>query len=689
MAPLFRGVGGVVARLTARVRERWPRTSPSWHTGALLRLPVEAAFLLGGVALIFAGRLPAIVLPIRLNPDEAQLGANALRVLRYGSGWGSLDGFSSGPLNSLALTWPILFGKGVSLVSVRLTAWMAVSLVFVFSYLTIRRMSGRFNGILFSLPLAVFFAFNENNEFQHYSSELVSAVLLTASMFLVPLAPESCRALLWRSVACGLLLGAVPFAKLQAVPMALVIGAFIAGSLLVSRCENRLRAIALLAAGPGLWSACYLLPLLLEGQLPAFYLSYIRWASLYVTTRLSLFDLHRMIDADGLLCSVVYLVVGLSIAAALLGTSVLSRRGAGLAVAVCLASVFAVVRPGNLFGHYLMLFLPFAVICGGVVSRLTRPWKKVAFLAVYVGMAFLGRGDLEGSISRRLSGTHPFATSLEYPLEMRSSRLFSWIADSKSELFVWGWMPQWYLATGLCPATRETTTCAELSESPLREYYRGRLLEDLRSASPDVIVDGVKPDSYEYRDSASQGIGSFVDLRRFVEAQYAMVTDYGKKPACPDIYLRRDVVADRIGRIVVPTRVTASATLDGPDGEFTAANLFDSSVTEDSCIDYWLLPERRAGLVDVTLGRLEPVARVLVLNTHNGGYAFDRAADLTRVDLLVGGEVVASRETRLRRYPDWTEFEFGGAARADALRVTVASFWGKGAGLNEIKIFRR
>jgi len=90
--------------------------------------------------------------------------------------------------------------------------------------------------------------------------------------------------------------------------------------------------------------------------------------------------------------------------------------------------------------------------------------------------------------------------------------------------------------------------------------------------------------------------------------------------------LRRDVFADRIGRIVVPARVTASATLDGPDGEFTAANLFDSSVTEDSCIDYWLLPERRAGFVDVTLPGLEPIAKVLILNTQNGGSAYPFAS---------------------------------------------------------------
>ena len=91
----------------------------------------------------------------------------------------------------------------------------------------------------------------------------------------------------------------------------------------------------------------------------------------------------------------------------------------------------------------------------------------------------------------------------------------------------------------------------------------------------------------------------------------------------------------------------------------------------------------------MTLPEPEPIARVLVLNTQNGVYLLDRAADLTRVDLLVRGESVAWRATSLRSYPDWTEFEFGGAVRADALRVSIVSFRGKGGGLNEIKILRR
>jgi hypothetical protein len=271
---------------------------------------------------------------------------------------------------------------------------------------------------------------------------------------------------------------------------------------------------------------------------------------------------------------------------------------------------------------------------------------------------------------------------------MRSHRLFSWIADSKSELFIWGWMPQWYLATGLSPATRETMTSAQIGESPFRDYFRGRLLEDLRRSAPEVIIDAVKPGSYELNDSARQGIGSFGELARFVEGQYAMVSDFVKNPTCPDLYLRRDLLAARTDRFVIPAGVTASATRGEPDVEFAPAGLFDSSVTEDSCIDYWLLPDGVTGHVDVTLQGLEPVASVLILNTQNGGYSLDRAADLTRVDLLVRGAVVASREMRLRRYPDWTEFEFAEAVRADALRVTVASFWGKGGGLNEVKIVR-
>jgi hypothetical protein len=92
--------------------------------------------------------------------------------------------------------------------------------------------------------------------------------------------------------------------------------------------------------------------------------------------------------------------------------------------------------------------------------------------------------------------------------------------------------------------------------------------------------------------------------------------------------------------------------------------------------------------VAVTLRGLEAVARVSILNTQNA-YTLDRASGLLRVDLLARGRLVASRERTAERYPHWTEFEFGGTTKADAIQITVVTTLGKGGGLNEIKIFRK
>ena len=140
--------------------------------------------------------------------------------------------------------------------------------------------------------------------------------------------------------------------------------------------------------------------------------------------------------------------------------------------------------------------------------------------------------------------------------------------------------------------------------------------------------------------------------------------------------------------MVLPAKVTASATLGAPDGDSPAAGLFDSSVTEDACVDYWLLPDRLTGHVDVTLQGLEPVARVLILNTQNGVLSRSRdrpgasRPSCPRRDRRVAGDEVEEL-SRLDRVRVW------GTARADALRVAIVSFRGKGGGLNEIKILRQ
>ena len=248
-------------------------------------------------------------------------------------------------------------------------------------------------------------------------------VLLTAAMFLVPLAAEGRRSAL-----------ALEVARLRAAPRSGALRQAPGGPPCArhrglrrqARCWHRGARGASGRQCFWLWAPCcgaavYLLPLLVAGQLSNFYLSYIKWASWYVRRAFPLLDLHRMIDADGLLRSV----------------RVLRRRAVGgrlpsrekracpvgqaaLAVAVCLAGAFAVARPGNLFAHYLMLLVPFVVICGGVTSRLAGRWKKARLPRGLRGNGLSGaRGAGERRSPAAVRNAAVRERELEYPLEMR------------------------------------------------------------------------------------------------------------------------------------------------------------------------------------------------------------------------------------------------------------------------------
>ena len=64
---------------------------------------------------ILYGRWLSIIYPLPLNPDEAQVAANTLRITFHGFNWNALDGTTVGPLNSLILLWLNIIGWDVTL----------------------------------------------------------------------------------------------------------------------------------------------------------------------------------------------------------------------------------------------------------------------------------------------------------------------------------------------------------------------------------------------------------------------------------------------------------------------------------------------------------------------------------------------------------------------------------------------
>jgi hypothetical protein len=198
------------------------------------------------------------------DPDESQLMAAAITLAHDPLYFRSVDGTTCGPLDELPLAALAIFGVRIDY---RVAHAMALflSLVGVFAtWLTLRHLFGDCVGRLAILPLATAVAFFDFNQFLHYSTEQFPAALIAIACCCMVYAWDSLGRLdrpRWL-VGSGLALGAVPFAKLQAGPIALFVA--LSGLILIlatssSSWRSRLRAACLLTIGGLLIPAVLLL----------------------------------------------------------------------------------------------------------------------------------------------------------------------------------------------------------------------------------------------------------------------------------------------------------------------------------------------------------------------------------------------------------------------------------------------
>ncbi len=668
----------------------------NWLHEAIKKPPLLALNMMAGVVFIFFSwsimtlcRWSYIVYPLPLNPDEVQAAANVLRIIAYGISWDSLDGTTVGPLNSLILSWPYLFGVEVTLSTIRATALALLCFTVLFSYLTIRALSGRFYAIMLSLPLITFYSLTTNPEFQHYSSELFSLALITAAIYLCVrlFFQDSSNGLSFRLLLgiLGVSLGAVPFAKIQAAPIALTIASF-AFLYLVTRksVPKENISVSIFAIGGFVPAVIFLLPLILNGEFHHFWNSYIIWPTVYVKNPLSVIQIYNLVGSEQLLVLIFSLAFCLLILFALLkptrsNVSAISGRPLFF-VLILVSAIFSVVHPGNMFPHYLMFLPPLLLIMLGYFAGRSEPAfylkyiYQLSFFGLIVFYVYPQQQQIE-EIKRNTSNL----------FEWHSPTLFSYLdARQTDKLLIWGWMPQWYILSGLTPATRESMTNNQLAGSKLQSYFKQRLLSDLSESKPEYIIDAVAGKSFGFNNQAIHGIKSFDELARFVDSNYLAIHGIKDNSECAKTYVRKDKFALLMGRLVNFENVTASASWSK---EYAPENIDDFSVTEDTCSDYWLLPDGKTGHVDIRFSKMESVTKILVLNTRNAGYMNHGTAAVT-IELIRNGSIERTIKKELKKYPHWTEITVDTPVNSDSLRINILSFYGNGGGINEVKVVR-
>ena len=157
-----------------------------------------------------------------LNPDETQMMANAVGLSSRGFDITYFDGNSSGVINSLILTWPNIFNLDITFLSTRLTAILLLSVIIYFTFKISEKYIAKIFSFLLCFPLIIFFSFTKDPDFLHYSSELISTLIIVlAYWILLCKEKKNQNNILYYFI--PMILSLVFFCKIQFGPVAILI----------------------------------------------------------------------------------------------------------------------------------------------------------------------------------------------------------------------------------------------------------------------------------------------------------------------------------------------------------------------------------------------------------------------------------------------------------------------------------
>jgi hypothetical protein len=487
--------------------------------------------LLAGVLVAF--RWPMIWLPHDLYPDESQLLAGALTLRHDPLFWRAVDGGTAGPLDYYALL-PAAFFPGVTSYAVtRLTAALVIWGLLVAVGETITLLADRAVARVAVLPGAAWAAFTTSPEFIHYSTELVPGLMLALAVLAgTRQSLRPARGNLW---AAALLLGATPFAKLQAAPIAAALGLLLVIHEITSGRRQNVWLLISVALLPTLFfTALVTVTGQAEHMLIPYFLQNRHYAEI---GRLPLAEVTRQLWSQSVTNG--YHALWLAGAAVFCTGTLFHARnrpgplrpyllaGAGLLV----VAFVCILSPGRPYHHYLnLLTLPVTLLAGLALAHVVQVRQRPS-AGLFPPLALFLLCTLVPLLALRISprpdpyqyyNTTVVARGLAHDELIATIKRLSPPGES---LGLWGWRSSLYIETGLPQATREAHTTFQLIAGPWQKYYLQRYYEDLVRSAPAVFADTAGSGHFWFTHRAS-GHEVFPRLREWLGSRYAYVGEW-------------------------------------------------------------------------------------------------------------------------------------------------------------------
>jgi hypothetical protein len=456
-----------------------------------------------GVCLGFflISRAPAMQCPFQLNVDEGQMLAQAMRYAHDLTPWRAVDGETGGPL----LSWFLLLGHGLgfpfNFQAEHTLAALCLAGTLLATFLAARRLVGEEPALASLAAGSLWLALTPDPDFSHYSSELIPSLLLALALAGMAGAPRAKHAGGGRAFLTGLALGFVPWAKLQAVPIALVLGLWAVADAASAR---RGRAAALLLAGAVLPSGLILAWVARAGAWDQFWHSYILANLARAAGRpwgqqgANLLHLLVFQPGSAWFLDAAVLLVGASALRGGAGWRGTPRKPLLLAGLLLAAAIFAVLRPVITYSHYeqlclvplLLLVASGARVLLGAGPIASDPRRRPAGIIFALALLPLSIGYFwhydEGRVLRE---TWRYEASPAFQPEAFVDRAVRQFAPGADSLAVWGWTPYLYVDLGLAPGTRDAGYASMTDGNPSQEFIRAGFLDDLKKSPPQLVVD--------------------------------------------------------------------------------------------------------------------------------------------------------------------------------------------------------
>lgn len=509
--------------------------------GLVLRPAVSRRVFVGLVlGILFLLRLPSIVFNAEVNPDESQMITQALTLRHNPVYFQSVDGTTAGPLDSYFLVLPGLFGLPFDYITAHLVAYGLVAACLTLLFGTARLWFGEWAARLALLPLVFTLGLTQNGDFLHYNSELVALLLLSGSTYLYAIQLRQQQPAPGWIALIGLLLGMVPFGKLQAVPLAAVIGLFVSIDLLSRRKGTvavNVGRVVLLGVSATVFPLFVVLLTWLNGVYDDFVTFYILGNFQYggntnqLQSLLNLPDFFRKgTEFDWL----VKLTAGVWLAGLVLSLRRNPRfdgkawRVGGFVLTLLAATLFAITRTGSGYVHYLY-FLTGPLLFGlayGWQQLLAgeRPGRWVSVGAVAVFLTLFGVQALHNY--RQGTPLNPYPSDRQNGWTLQPSpvsKTIAMYARPGEKLVVWGWRCDYYVQTQMPQGVAENHSIRSAFAHPLLATYQQRYVRDFVRSFPPVFVDAVGRQNLWMTDRKTQGHELIRPLAQFVTAHYTYV----------------------------------------------------------------------------------------------------------------------------------------------------------------------